>query len=230
MKFKDGVPMPEYVRSDEVEVERNLSIIALYGDYQDRLHQFRSDVMLLIMKHGAYDIDGSWLVFDHAEDSGDGPILLCPRTDICVAMKHVEVVKNDKKLIKPHIRIMVNEAYSFEDGTEYVVTDTMVDEDDDAQYFIGPLPNRESSSFEGVQTTLFFVNDGELTLFCPSAPRNTFPPMVAVEDEVGDCEAEETMPFGYYNNIEDKIHALSVASGILSLVKDKVPLYQSSSS
>lgn len=228
MKFKDGIPIPEYVHANEIEEEHNLSTIALYGDFQERLHQFRSDIMLLIMKHDALNPEASWLVFDHAEESDDGPVLLCPRTDICIATKTIEVLKNNKKLFRPHIRIMVNEAYSFEDGTEYVVTDVLVDEDDDTQYFVGPLPNRESSSFLGVETSLFFVNDGELTLFSPGKQARSFPPIVEIEDTVGDCEDETVIPFGKFTNIEDKIHALSVANGILQLVKDRVPLYQSS--
>jgi hypothetical protein len=133
--------------------------------------------------------------------------------------------KSNKQL-KQHIRVMVNEAFMCDDGIDYLVTDVVIDTDDDAQYFIGPMPNRTSVSVENVETSLFFVQDGKLGMASHNQVR-MFPPIVSVQDEVGDCRDDEVYPFGLYSNIEDNIHALSVATDILKLVYNRTPQYTS---
>ena len=124
MKFIDGIPEIEYVGEHEVAEIQKLSTIAVCAFFQENLHQFRADVMRLMQKHEAIDPDGSWLVFDHAEEESEGPVLLCPRVDICVATKTIETESN-KNLPNQNIRIILNEAYTFDKGTEYFVIDSI---------------------------------------------------------------------------------------------------------
>lgn len=218
MKFINGFPLPEFVDADELAEEQNLSLIALHGAYQDRLHQFRSDVMRLMIKHDALQPDGSWLVFDHTEEKGDGPVLLTPRIDICIATKNVPDLTGKAKHGNQNIRVILNEAYTLDDGIEYFVIDSAVDYDGDSQYNVGVMPADPVTGGEGVTVPIFIVADSKLGLYSPNG-YGAFPEIQSVEERI--------VPFGHFSNIEDKFHALNIAYDLLETVVDREPLHTS---
>jgi hypothetical protein len=216
MKFTDGIPYPEFVDANELLAEQKLSRIAFSAAYQEKVHQFRSDVTRLMMKHNALHEGGSWLIFDHTEDKQEGPILLAPRIDICVATKTVPDYTGKNKFGNQSIRIMLNEAYICEKGIEYFVIDSIVDQDGDSQYNIGVMPADPANNGENVTVPIFFVADEELSLYSPV--RHLVYPEIQYLDEF-------TIPFGHFTNTEDKFHALNIAYGLLNTVIDRVPLH-----
>jgi hypothetical protein len=218
MKFINGIPAAEFISDAELKTEQDLSALAIHGSYQEKLHQFRSDVMRLMMKHNALQDEGSWLVYNHAEENDDGPVIYCPRVDICIATKNLPNSTGKNKYGNQNIRVMLNEAYTTNHGIEYFIIDAIVDTDGDSQYNVGVMPADPVNNGVGVTVPIFFVVQDELTLYTPNGYL-PFPHIQQIDEHI--------IPFGHFTYIEDKFHALSTAYDLLNQVKNKAPFHTS---
>lgn len=120
----------------------------------------------------------------------------------------------------PRIRVVTNTEYRLADATAYFTEDVAVDSENDAQMFIDTvfidesaniLPSREPQ-FDTL-SPLFFVKDGEIKF----TNMRSFTPSLPVTCAIGDgttMREATVLPFGTYENYEDKVAALEKARDI----------------
>jgi hypothetical protein len=231
------MPSFEVVSDDELTLAENLGRMAFEAEYQDRVNRFRADVVQLFRGQGYDDVNMSWMVFD-IQDEAEGNVIEGPRTDLLITA----LIAPSPKGPMLHVRMMKNELYRVETGHDCVVTDITVDNDGDALYFIDSFPIREDLPTrkiggEELQVMnvlpMFLMHEGNVAFITSGENRPEFgnyTPVVDVNiypDADVSIAGEEVFPFGLFDCMEDRSHALDVAIELLGQVKGTTPSYTS---
>lgn len=123
--------------------------------------------------------------------------------------------------LAPHVRVITSTEYRLDEATAFFTEDITVDSDGDAQLFVDALfvddegqalPSRDP---EHKSFSPFFYVCGEDRLITHNM-RN-FTPIFGINASIGSDKSSTDLviPFGKYQNIEDRIAALEWASGIV---------------
>jgi len=211
------------------EAARNQAL--LEAKIQDDIAILRADIATILQANSAFGEDGTgWaLFFVPDEESIDGEVA---ESGTVVELQHGKEVlivvgtglEDTKRAFPVHdVRVLTNEYIKTEDQTGWLAYDFTLDADNDAQYFYSYFPlTLDKDVLEKARGVFFRVNDGQLQ-FGSNIMR--FSPIVAVADVNDEGEEVEVVPFGWYNNTEDKIHALSVGRWLVDSVMNLEPVY-----
>ena len=226
--------VPEHASSQlDLTAEQLKTKLLLDGAYFQQVTDFRTSVFQLLRKHRAIKNGEGWATFETNPDPGslmaaDGnvEVLVC-------SLITSPAPERVRAYAVPTIRIVTNESIvGRRDDGDYSSTtltqDFVLDEDNDAAYFVDARePDNESDDEESEQSSLaiaqtqaplFMVLDGQLLTsrgfqdeFCQVEP-------------LGDAsDYANIFPFGMFEGMEDKIHALAVGRDIVRLIANLEP-------
>lgn len=119
---------------------------------------------------------------------------------------------------RANIRILTNERISPHGEDSIFTEDFVLDNDNDAQYFIDALDNENRAGKKPTYSPIFYIEN--------EAPRlinvRGYPPMLRFA--VSDTDRRSAMPFGHYSHQEDKLDALNFGSELLAEVYREDPV------
>ncbi len=206
--------------------------------YLDDVAKFRESYFEKMASLGLSEESGwAYFLLEEADWTEDVP------TDVCLL--HFTTISNGGKSVQlplPQLRLFSSEVYAVDDHDEYLTTDVTVNFRDDTVYMVGPSfydsSDEEASSEDGQKkirqsVPYFGVHEGRLVILPQErvfmTDRYIIPSPVRLEKGITP-DNSLIIPFGGYDLLADKVHALSVARRILGMVADYQPRAQFSGS
>lgn len=179
----------------------------------DDLAIFRAKLYQKMLRHSALDYEGSgWAIFDtYAENQVVGDITTSVDRDVLVITGPLNGAN------RRVIRMITNEAIATSSLLSIIAYDITIDSDDDVQYFVDAL----DSSRRDTHAPHFFP-EGFNKLHLSDNFKGAFTPVINLD---GDYSGrDDILPFGHYEVLEDKIHALQVANDVLAEIMPYDPV------
>ncbi len=207
--------------------------------YLEEVGEFRDLYLEKMGSLGLSDTPG-WAYFELEEaDWPEGAW-----TDVCLWHANTVLPDTPNQKTAFQIRLLSAEGYLVDGRPAYLTTDVTVDGKDDVAYMVGTssmeyvrviedyVPDLDGDDQDDEIITsvpYFYVKEGKLLL----APQHhidhtrTFSITYTCSSENGqDVDSRYVLPFGGYDRLADKVHALSVAQRLLGLVTDYQPRAQ----
>lgn len=185
------------------------------------LNQFRGEALYKLHTHDAleHSVGEGWGVFSNYEidnDSEDAMLLPGGKSTLLLATNGRPNPSNGN--LVPKIRIITNELIRTPEKSQWLTQDFSADKENNAQYMVDVVDVNNQRA-EDTLAPLFVVDDeGRLNL---SINTCAFTPSFGIKLE-GKPDTL-TAPFGDYENLEDKIYALSEGQALLEEVRNIEP-------
>lgn len=188
----------------------------LETQYSRQVAELRANVTRRLIGHSALHGKIGWAIYQEQPPQQSGVLVDDCSTETLVMV----LIADEEEQVGSHIRIVTNTEYRHNAATAYLTEDVTVDSEDDAQMFIDTvfidesaniLPSREPQL--DTLSPLFFVKDGEIKF----TNMRSFTPSLPVTCAIGDgttMREATVLPFGTYENYEDKVAALEKARDI----------------
>ncbi|MDQ5972091.1 MAG: hypothetical protein QG553_250 [Patescibacteria group bacterium] len=213
-----------------------------FGETEEQLAQYLEDVAKFrdsyyekMASLGQAD-DAGWAYFELDESDWPAGVL----TDVCLWHARVSLPDEPDREVPSHIRILSSEEYAVDGVAVFLTTDVTVDYEDDAICMVGPITKEAAMADKdddsdrsdvsrdpgNPSVPFFYVKNGNLYMAPKEQMKRTQPGIITytypLEDGQG-VENRAVVPFGFYDRLADKTHALSVARHVLEMVSDYLP-------
>lgn len=211
----------DFAESSDIRREAAINQELLEAKFIRDLNQFRSEALYKLHTHDAleHSVGEGWGVFSNYEienESEEAMFLPGGKSTLLLATNGKPNPSNGNPV--PKIRIITNELIRTPDKCQWLTQDFSADKEDHAQYMVDVV-DVNNQRVDETLAPLFVVDDeSRLNL---SINTCAFTPSFGVKLE-GRPDTM-TAPFGDYENLEDKIHALSAGQALLEEVMNIEP-------
>lgn len=215
---------PEFCPAEELKEAKRLSEIAAEVEYLSGCVDFRAGVVELFQKHNAVTETGGWMLFHVDEYAGDNATATLQNRNEILVFLGTGTENKRRPLPMRDVRILTNEHFRMSDGMSYLCVDFSLNDENEAQYFIDVFSHTEDGTITSRDSLapVFYLNEEGCLVTGNLRP---FTPIKSVRRD-GGADHEIIIPFGYFDDLPDKIHALEVGKQLIDKIVTLDPVGQ----
>jgi hypothetical protein len=234
----------DFVNTSEIRELAKINERLIKINYQDEVAVFRAAVIMKLIACEAIGESFGWAIFQNYEEEEDAPVSTLADRKETLLLMGLPAHQQDKALPMPNTRLITRHTIRHEDKISIISEDVLVDWEGDAQYITSfvPVEPEDSPQESDVEDTLenkkvalgdvdmgssyvvlFSVDDEGKLGFTKNVRPHV--PILNVPDPQD--ENKVVVPFGKFENDQDRDYALGKAKELLSKIQHLEPLYKS---
>lgn len=207
-------PAIEHVEVRELVDLQAKNQIMLRAQYEGDASDFRATVLHELLGKNAIYGGAGWAIYRDHSSTTDSNVL--SESDDTTTLVFTTRRYSPTPQSLPFIRMVSQVAYHNEDDLTFLTHDFTLDQDNDAQLAVGVAmltmeAEKESAWLWPTDMPFFYLNSDGVLVFRDAV---TFTPILRVSEDP-ESLGHGVTPFGHYENIEDRIAALSTGREML---------------